>query len=122
MMVVCAALRRKYYESHENAWEKVSLQTSWRLEPCTKPVDEFDVTIHMPNYSHENVDDTVKLTTHDIVKASSSPKTFNSNESTKLSTCNSYTLLVLTTSNVGEIDTSISLSVPNVNMNETKKQ
>ena len=85
-------------------------------------MDEFDVTIHMPNYSHENVDDTVKLTTHDIVEASSSPKTFNSNETTKLSTCNSYTLLVLTTSNVGEIDTSISLSVPNVNMNETKNR
>ena len=43
----------------ENAWEKGSLQTSWRLETCTKPVDEFDVTLHMPNYSHNNVDDTV---------------------------------------------------------------
>ena len=95
-----------------------------QLETCTKLVDEFDVTLHIPTlYSHENVDDdTCKLTTHDIVKASSSPKTFNSNEATKLSTCNSYTLPVLSTSNVGEIDTSISLSVSNVNMNETKNR
>ena len=59
----------------------------------------------MPNYFHDNVDDTVKLTTHDIVEASSSPKTFNSNETTKLSKCNSYTLPELSTSNVDEIDT-----------------
>ena len=80
------------------------------------------MTLHMPNYSHDNVDDTVKLTTHDIVEASSSPKTSNSNETTKLSTSNSYSLPVLSTSNVGEIDTSISLSVPNVNINKTKNR
>ena len=85
-------------------------------------MDEFDETLQIPNYSHDNVDDTVKLTTHDIVEASSSPKTFISNETTKLSTSNSYTLPVLSTSNVGVIDTSISLSVPNINLNETKNR
>ena len=56
------------------------------------------------------------------VEASSSPKIFNSNETTKLSTSNSYTLPVLSTSNVGEIDTSISLLVSNVDINETKNR
>ena len=94
-------MEKKNYESHWKCLGKVSVQTSLRLETCSKHVEEFDVTLHMPNYFHINVDDIVKLTTHDIVKAYSSPKIFTSKETTSLSTCNSYTLLVLSTSNVG---------------------
>ena len=43
----------------EEKWASVHLQTSWKLEPCYKPVDNLqasvsDVAVHNPSPSHSN--------------------------------------------------------------------
>ena len=44
----------------EEKWALVHLQTSWKMEPCYKPVDtnlqasESDVAVHNPSPSHSN--------------------------------------------------------------------
>ena len=103
----------------ENEWDPVANHTNWKLESAYHFIGDAP-ELHgsdkecdkMPAENSKDVNSDNEPHNANTVEASSSPKIFNSNETTKLSTSNSYTLPVLSTSNVDEIDTSISLSVP----------